>query len=72
MSIVSIPLPENVGLYVSEQPVESPAPEQSAGELSGYGKSMSKSDAVEKFATQSRKSPKPNLVVPGFTYLFKF
>ena len=48
MSIISIQLPENVGLSVSEQPVGIPALEQSAGELSGYRKSMPKSDDVEK------------------------
>ena len=49
MSIIGIPLPENVGLSVSEQSVEVPAPELSAAELSGYRKSMPKSDAVKKF-----------------------
>ena len=48
MSIIGIPLPENVGLSVSEQSVEVPAPELSAGELSGYRRSMPKSDAVAK------------------------
>ena len=49
MSIIGIPLPGNVGVSLSEQPVEVPAPELSAGELSGYRKSMPKSDAVEKW-----------------------
>ena len=48
MSIISTPIPENVGFSVSEQPVQVPVPELSAGELSRYGKSMPKSDAVEK------------------------
>ena len=48
MSVISIPIPENVGLPVSEQPVEIPATEKSAGELSGYGKSTPTSDEVEK------------------------
>ena len=48
MSIISIPLPENVGLSLSGQPVEVPVPEQSSGGLPGYRKSMSKPDAVVK------------------------
>ena len=48
MSVISIPIPENVGQSVSEQPVEIPAPEKYAGELTGYRKSMPKSDDVEK------------------------
>ena len=48
MSIISIPLPERVGLSVSGNPIGIPTPEKSPGELDGYKVSMNKAGAAEK------------------------
>ena len=48
MSVVSVQVPENIGVSVSENAIGIPAPERSPNELDGYKVSMWKADAVGK------------------------
>ena len=73
MEIVSLHMPENVGLSVSEQPTEIPTPEKSPVEADGYRKTRPKADAVEKFhRPKLGKRSKPNPDASGVKRLFKF
>ena len=56
MYVVSVNLPERVGISVSEGPVGIPAPEKSPNQLAGYSEFMPKSGAVWDVSTQSRKT----------------
>ena len=55
MSIVSLHMPGDVGLSMSEQPNEIPTPDKSPGELDGCRKSMPKEDALGNGSAQPRK-----------------
>ena len=73
MSVVSVNIPERVGISVSESPVGIPAPEKSPDELAGYRVSMPNSDAAEKMHRPNLgKRPKTNLDATGIKCLFEF
>ena len=73
MYVVSVNIPGNIGISVSERPVEIPTPGKSPNESDGYEVSTNEADAAGKrLAPNLGKRPKPSLDVSGFKCLFKF